>query len=756
MQMWCIILLVLCRIILPQNVYSEAVSPSNDTLLESKRKTVMCPPIRAKSGNRTLNWRATPLGKRAIPEEPCLDDSEEYITRKCQSSLGRITWSTPDSHCSDDYASSNVTKDLYEHYKKIYYGIEIETTDIEMFFKRFSEFEAIDYTILFNCVNGMATETILDDLTILVNMMSTLENTNKFNLADDIGYTVWERVNSHMKKMSSPQNNITVITPNVIISAWKPFLSNITGIALYNYTEKDYTNSSFVYIYANQTSRSIDRTNLQIAAYIPYEFLEHLINDSVKEVTEFLYIIMSLIKNDTYVGWNLYTVQNVTDIIGVSIPEFCKRNNGTYVKAFFKDSGAGDWIDFGTDYIELSSDPSYTCVLSEISSFGYIYTSPEKEKYFESAKQDYCMRATIIANNTSEITVSQTETGKIAYPESFCIGKTAKIPKAMCLPTGSFVLLSMDESDCNDHPVSNFTYQLYKSATECWNINETQPIINDSNHTDMTSVDKMLLFNIIWCLAEYKVYNNRDDKSVDFIANLYDEAYGFLDEIPKKFIDVTYLSYPLSFYQFLINYKYPDLYLLIKPNLIYFITAPFLQNITGLALYKRGNGTSLLSYEVRYLTPQNTSKIHLTKDSAELAAFIPPNALDKIGENLTADEKIKVCVVITILTSYRFLEVDHKIESHVVGIRHISEKSTNIKIKVYLKTWKADYGRNAGYWSVIKSQPQVITLAFVSANDEDKCEGIEKVTTLQVSDLRNYKFVRRKIKKPKGIDIISQ
>ncbi|GJQ77304.1 hypothetical protein Trydic_g20724 [Trypoxylus dichotomus] len=674
--MWCVIVLVLYGIILSQNVPSETKTPSQDDLMESTGKQI-CPEIEVKSGNRILKWRATPAGKIAIPEEPCLDDSEEYIVRECLPSSDLCTWSTPNSHCSDDYVLSNVTEDLYEYFKKIHYDIEINDTHIDTFFKRFSEFQAIDYTILFDCLNRMPTRSLQDDLRRLVNLMSSLRNPNQLDLSEELRMVVWDRLNVHMKNMPRSQNNVTFIAPNVVISSWKPFLSNITGIALYNYTKEGFTNASIVYIYANQTSSNIDRTNLQLAAYVPYEFLEQLIADATNEAQESLYIIMSIINNDTYVGWELYTVNNVTDVIGVSIPNFCKKNNNTLLNVFFKDSSENDWITFGTEYVDLSTDPAYTCALFDISSFGYIYSSSEIKQYFESVKQDYCMHTTLVTNNRSEIVLKQTESGKIVYPENFCVGRNATIPKAMCLPTGRFILLSAYESDCvDDHPVSNLTHQLYKAATECWSINETQAIINYSNHTEMAYLDKILLFSVMWCLMEYKAFNrDKTGKSADFIANLYDEAYGFIDEIPKKFIDLTYLTYPLAFYYTLVNYKYPNVYLLIKPNFIYFVTAPFSQDITGLVLYKVNNGTSLLSYEVRYLTPRNISKHELMKNNVELIVFIPPATLNEASKNLTSEEKTKVCAIVTILCSYKFLEADHIIESHVVGVKHVSDKS---------------------------------------------------------------------------------
>lgn len=713
-------------------------------------------------GNRTLRWQDTPVGETALPEDVCLDEYDEVVTRTCGLVKNIPTWSTLQTHCVGEYVVSTVTADLYKSFKQIYNGAEVDLSQITTFFDRFDEFEIVDYIILFKLLHVMRNHNI-SYLQILTNMLSNLRNKYALDLSDEMFGIILDSIGELMTNKSLAQDDVKLSSSNILLRAWKPFRSNITGIALYNYTENNYLKSSVVYIYANQSYNDINTKNLETAAYVPCQFLEKLLYNSTNEVKENIYILMMLVNDNTFSDWDLYAVENISNIISVTIPNFCKNNVYPLMQAFFSPSREDGWIEFGAEYFDSSDDPLYTCVLSQFSYVGYMF-SPGQNNYFESVKHDYCLPA-IITHNTSKIYLEQVPTGRVAYPQNFCIGENGQIPKLLCKPNNNFDFSPISDKECtNKDLVSNYTNYIYKMATKCWNIKETERIyssILDKN--ELTYVDKMILFEMTWCLFYYRMTTGVNLEGDNFVANLYDKCYTTVTDIPQIIPNLVHESYPLRFYYDLINFEYISPYSTVKPYFIYFVTVPFIDHILGLVLYKVTNGSSFLSNEIKYITPQNASQNFAHDSNVELIAYISNKSFNRIFNNLTAEEKVSTKFIVTVLYNYDLSKMDHRIKTRVVGVhKRSSRKISGMEIKIYLRIlqdsslWGVKHDVNEGHWTTVKLKEEEIIFAFVSENEGDKCEGADKVTTLQITNIENYKVSRSKLKKRKAIDIISQ
>lgn len=724
-----------------------------------------CPEEESKCGLQTIKWKTTPVNTTTLPEKPYLDIDQSIVKRYCQFSFDSPTWSTLETDCTEVDLGSTVTKDLYSYLKRIYNDTTVDITSLTKFYKRISEFEVIDFVILFECIQHIPEE-LFPKLRMLVNMMSELKDKDSAYISDKIAEAISDNLN---KYISNPIiTSTSVYSPNIYVTAWKPFSNGVVGVALYNLV-KNFVNSSIIDIYANQTLDDINTKTLEVAAYFPYTFLQSLVQGLADIEKKKMYVVMWFIKGDIFTQWYLELEADMGITVGVSIPKFCKKNNQSMLRVFFRTSDkvlVPEWKDFGAEYLDSSSNPQYTCVLSQMSYFGYCssnYSLPQG--YYESVKETYCM-ATTIKTTAGEMIMEQTPVTTITYPNNFCIGNTTKIPKLFCLPNGNFKVLPLSDTECTtDHPISKYTYSMYKMATGCWNINETlieQTFVANNN---LSYVDKMFLFDIIWCIFEHKLYNSVVYADHELISNLFDKTYGINDEIPEKYFDLPYVFYPLAFYQFLtdLDVNRTDVYLLIKPNFIYFLAFPFANDIIGLVLYNNNNASSFLSYELKYLTRKNVSQDLSLDDSIELILHISLDSLnDKHLKKLSIEEKSSIQMSASILYKYEFLEAKYRARSRVIAFDSVSSNAINISVDAYLRTMELDYpGVNYvkpnGYWFSVRPNKAVVTLVFVSVHKSRACEGTDRVTTLHVTKGEQQKSFYKKVKKRKEVhDIISQ
>ncbi|KAK9694772.1 hypothetical protein QE152_g33287 [Popillia japonica] len=265
------------------------------------------------------------------------------------------------------------------------------------------------------------------------------------------------------------------VTGGVVISVLHPFKPDrFSGIILW----RNLTNNrlEIEFIRTNQSDK-LAGNNAVIAGYVPLEFLDDLIG--IQEYrTRQLQIQIVVVLDDAFKDF--FGINSAGNLIGVRIPQFCKKNKLIMFKARFPNQDT--WLGFGQSYYDSINIERPRCILEEFSFFGV--------DYYESVPEKFCIFSEAPVVNSKKIEFDAVELGRKSYPRSFCLDKNLDIPSLNCTDP-QFNELQFKGVECWEHPQSPNTAKLYRAAIDCLAESMCHPDL-DIDRSQMTYVDYRL------------------------------------------------------------------------------------------------------------------------------------------------------------------------------------------------------------------------------------------------------------------------
>ncbi|GJQ74270.1 hypothetical protein Trydic_g19169 [Trypoxylus dichotomus] len=149
------------------------------------------------------------------------------------------------------------------------------------------------------------------------------------------------------------------------------------------------------------------------------------------------------------------------------------------------------------------------------------------------------------------------------------------------------------------------------------------------------------------------------------------------------------------------------LYKRVKKNLIIHVTKPFLNGVSGIAIY--GNSDSFLDYTIVDLYA-NMTKVAIDLNNLEVATLVPNKLLDCLARNLTEEEKMNFTVITTIFANDSMFNEDTAENSNI----SVGSKVINVLIPGFgtyleyplpllLRRNENTTSENCGYWAYGKN-----------------------------------------------------
>ncbi|GJQ77874.1 hypothetical protein Trydic_g16127 [Trypoxylus dichotomus] len=535
-------------------------------------------------------------------------------------------------------------------------------------------------------------------------------------------YNQFERM---LHRLHSP---VTLITSNLIIVAWYPFRNGFNGIARYrsgNSSENDYLKK----FSSNQTFK---QENLRLALYVPYEFLEDLVQNSSSRAKSDLFIIMHV--------QHVYHGTSTNDEINLQIPGYCKWNELPILRVRYENDSQE--YEFGREYFD-STNGRWKCILSRRLKFVKL----RRGGFFESAKLYFCMRRKI-----GETYFPQTPRLFVAYPESFCVNGNAKIPYLYCSGERWVEPRGVDLECRNNHRISINTGKIYKLATQChhYESSESDEVLSIINSSPLAYLDMKMFFNVLDCLNQFvgrKYFYNVNYAQGDFNA-IFDSINKLLEysnSLPSEYLNSTSLHQSIVLSLSVLNPN-RDIFRA-DDNYIYQRLLPSSGPLIGLVVYKHGNG-SFKEYEVKYLTPANASSSYTSDQSVEVIIYIT-------GEkNISAD-----CFSSLFIVRHNLFPENDKVTARSRSIA--IERCFPLELRIFLRvidreeSWRPNHYTGEGYWlNIPPSHENLFTVYIGETNTNNYCSSTRSVKMWAYTIGFNTQLATKKVIARK-IDLLS-
>lgn len=648
-------------------------------------------------------------------------DARGWIRRRCklEENTGRAVWTNVSRKCLARCATLNLTENLYDAYLNSYLtGKKLNITELRQIWNRTDRFKSVDLEILLKSfkylpedVADKDVDEVLDILAGIVN--KTFSNRNRSDKGVYMEFASgFGEVLTKLNQRSC--GKFRKITGNLLVASWCPFQENIKGFLIYHDVEGKI--SRVKQIYMNESDFNGDG-NLEIAVYIPENFLE-----IIREENSNFSVILIFVKNDSifsdYFRFK-YNEANITEFIGVSFPNFCKRNNAAMLKIYFDESKVAE---FGREYLD-SSENSYNCLMSQFS-----YFAPITSGYFESAKREFCMATTTLTRNNSVMHWGQTPIKSRVYQKKFCADKDLIIPSLKCNRDGVFENDLGYDLDCVDHVTSNLTQFLYNSAVRCKDVIGALEMFNRINFVNY--VDVKLYFHLLICLIE----NDQDIlKDTKHISAYIDKGFSMAQALILDYYQNHYIANFFTYFLYALLANLRDKIFVFESNFTYLIYKPFKTNILGLVVYKRKTSPE---YDVKILTTHNLTKQDLLDSNIESVVYLTNKTLNILEENLSDVEKQLFNVSIAVIFGYKFVENEkYSCTSHIIAITYDSVSNlTDINFYIYLKTIMRE---DETLSTTIPADSNRLKLIFVSQPKLGICDIANRITIYQLDKVRS-------------------
>ncbi|GJQ80457.1 hypothetical protein Trydic_g12355 [Trypoxylus dichotomus] len=613
---------------------------------------------------------------------------------------------------------SIIAESMYIGHSEMF-PLQVNTTKLVAFLQNTDHLKQKDWVVAGVCLTLMSNEAIETEIDAAVRILNDLMKTlTRDNLHF---YVVYYETYIRLEKIfDNIQRTFIVAKSNLVIVTWYPLQDDFSGIAWY----KGYNTSSGDYVEKlshNWSIESINRSNLKMAVYVPHDFLIDLATKSELNEAQDLFITLTIAEDNYFLIEHFN--ESVYDIISIKIPGFCKKNEFPIIKVLYENEVHVH--EHGSKYVDETNGLSQTCILSEAINFARIRNSVN---LLESVKTEYCLRYPI--GNTH---FPQTLMGYGAFPENYCINGKAQIPYLYCnFTTHSWENQKSMDLECkNNYTTSISTNKIYKLATQCWNLNNFDDVVNVMNSTSLEPIDKKMFYDILSCLEKFVFRENytiinyiqKNNNSLFVGINMALELFA---KLPTELMKTTRMhTFLITFVSFM---KPEQMLLKADDNYIYQRLQPFSSVVLGIAMYRRGSGP-FRYYEVKHLTRDNITTSFASDQSVEVAIYITNvESAYQFSENGDCAPSI----LITRTSAYP--------ENNTVTVKSRSilvSSCIPFEFKVFLRvieneeSWRLNHYTGEGYWFKVAVERQAAIMYIAESHDQNFCETTKTVEILK-------------------------
>lgn len=604
--------------------------------------------------------------------------SEEICVRGDNIVISRQT-----IYCFEIAKITNITRELYAIYSEAYqsYGIP-NLRGLETLTEKIDKFATVDFYVLLKCLLLTPDEIPAEELDHFVRIVRHLLDSVYWN------HKMFMILNKLTSILYSAKKHFVITSANLMLTLWFPFRSNVSGFALYQ--NPNTTGFAIKSIFRNESVTDIDRNNLRIAGFVPNELLERITKNISRKKKSRLYVQMAIVIDSEKLANFFRPRHNSKDIIGISIPRFCKTNDLPLLEVFF--DSTSDWRSFGRSFADSSEyERSEMCLLDQMTYFGS--QSPNESASQQKWIQQQNCEQTDITTNTTSITFRQRKHDFIMHPINLCLNEMLQIPVLVC-HEGLVFDIGDFQNECFKHPLSKHTEGLYEVLLQCYAGEKCKTIPTFLNHTDLTYLDVKLYFLI---LKHVRMMHYHPLASIDSLSDLLERGLKLLQLPPYPIQQINYVADFMDSFLNCLPGNF-DNRPITKTNFIYRSIDPTSKIIANYGIVLRNNSSN--GYEIQFLTTTNLTADYACDKSVKVVVVLleDPRIFSSPEEN----------------TIFNIFVADNKEGGRMVGIRHVSyihyEKA--FKFAVFLRSNVGGTEDGQGEWTVVHSESEVMSIAY--------------------------------------------
>ncbi|GJQ87245.1 hypothetical protein Trydic_g10597, partial [Trypoxylus dichotomus] len=263
-----------------------------------------CLPDTTTSGGRELTWSTTLVGTTVTPSQLCLNNDGMQVTRRCEGDFFTgARWSEPSGVCSETFEVPKRTYRLHQFIQEeaiteVFTNITAETNEFE-------QFTTVDVNLLSDGLKMMSMRRNIrgfknDFFHGISNVMrvnsSVLRNSQEqLNSTDKI----LNSIENFVLNIAGDIKNLSVtIDSNLLTQISYPFLSNVVGLAIYSNGQSNFSNYTITSLLWEETFDNLALENLELAVYIPTDYIRNLTENFTVEEKNTFKIINTVFYND--------------------------------------------------------------------------------------------------------------------------------------------------------------------------------------------------------------------------------------------------------------------------------------------------------------------------------------------------------------------------------------------------------------------------------------------------------------------------
>ncbi|GJQ85041.1 hypothetical protein Trydic_g3704 [Trypoxylus dichotomus] len=284
----------------------------------------------------------------------------------------------------------------------------------------------------------------------------------------------------------------------------------------------------------------------------------------------------------------------------------------------------------------------------------------------------YCEEDTTYIG-THKLTWVRTPIGSPAYSNEFCSDENGIVPHRDC--SGDYnsspgKWMDVVGNCSGTFPTSNVTNFLHRimvkyAVNGTWNFEDLMRI--SYNIQEFTCIDLFLLAKALYYMTIEEYMYNLFDHFERTLDNTL-EVFTLLNDKCQTFNASSYILGAVNVFFNRVTEEPNDLKKIVKPNFIFQISNPFVENITGLGLY-RNKDDSFENYTLREIFLEEYYD-DTAMDNLELAGYVPDDLIGRLAKTLGEEEKSKFRIIIVAFRNNDLFNLggSRKVISKVIGI----------------------------------------------------------------------------------------
>lgn len=345
-----------------------------------------------------LTWNTTLIGTATTPLELCLDDGGVQVTRRCEGDFFTgAYWSPPSGNCSETFEIPERTTRLHrligeDSIADVFAQISEETN-------KFNEFTTVDVNLFSGGLKSMSmtrnVRGFKSDFFHSVNNLMRINSSILRSSQEQLNSTdkILDSIQTFAENIADDIKNISVtIESNLLTQISYPFQSNVIGLAIYSNGEADFSRYQISHLHWDETFQDLNLDKLELAVFIPSEYLRNLTQDFTEADKADFKIISTIFYNDGL--FNDLSNENRSAgsrVINIDIPNladssqvpvkllFRKVLNFTDPDCGFWDYGRqrqGEWSTSGGQYLsQYQNETLIECSFDHITHFALLVLS---------------------------------------------------------------------------------------------------------------------------------------------------------------------------------------------------------------------------------------------------------------------------------------------------------------------------------------------------------------------------------------------